>query len=927
MEIQNNFPEKIPFKFQNQSKEKKLNLTQEENDLISLNKAYIEKNLFKWKLDKQFKFTLPKSIFSSQTEKQKIDIPQNLQQKNNITQYKSNINAGNKFNKELLNQIWNEGKFEIESNQEGLPYTWKLSNFIIKGINNVILRYYKDMALAFKFFYTIKNRFIINYYFHNFPNNFFSCFYHLYMTIRLLINLFVGIPLFSDNTYELTRKIKKEDLKIFIELNPNFNYKLYSHKNLQKIYELDTEFKNQWESKIKPMKLKEYKKQKLHKNQILSNINEDEKNCFMKYLSESAKFKSLKKEFPNLKEFLESQQIINNEIFNLDEEYNKKYENFIKKLNENSIRILCSDWKEDKIDLYEKVQNEEKDKKLNKILKQKLENRKDPYLIYNYNYESEKLLPEKLNKLKAKEKEPSLKFRASRLLRKPYEIVESKDYNNKKYYSLNKVRYYYVKSDFYFWRVWLFLIKIFTTFWNYNYRVYNQMTNSMFGIKALFKNELYRDISIHCDTGIIYNSKRTYTFPRSVNNLLTWVFYSREVFEKSPDTGILSKNISRIFNLILNYVIRLTIFGLLLICIYPILIITNTIICLFLIIISPIISPLWVLLDYIFSIIIFNRYDSLKLFSIIRIIFFEFLIRTIFQFFFCLICLILHPILSIFFLLYAQIHFIIRYIYDFIFYFILKYLGKIPLTDSKIAWRISGPHLFRDRFYDISNKDLMNLVIAEIEKMVMKNYSNIIKEKLNEPRNNFNKMQKVYDLVKLKIYLDSEISKNIYFYEDLLEKQIKKEDKYPYLSDNIRVKFTEERLDVVKNLVESYLRNYCAKKDLSFELNKFEDKKFEKLTEKILKNIFGYDIFQTLDDVDKIVHLESVFETHLDEISQRIFENPKFDDRIYINKKVEKNEVITFPKIAYFEDVFTFGGKLYLNLTILTEEELKELIK
>ena len=121
----------------------------------------------------------------------------------------------------------------------------------------------------------------------------------------------------------------------------------------------------------------------------------------------------------------------------MDEEYNKKYENFIKKLNENSIRILCSDWKEDKIDLYEKVQNEEKDKKLNKILKQKLENKKVPYLIYNYNYESEKLLPEKLNKLKAKEKEPSLKFRASRLLRKPYEIVENinksmKDINNRK---------------------------------------------------------------------------------------------------------------------------------------------------------------------------------------------------------------------------------------------------------------------------------------------------------------------------------------------------------------------------------------------------------------------------------------------------------------------------------------------------------------
>ncbi len=84
---------------------------------------------------------------------------------------------------------------------------------------------------------------------------------------------------------------------------------------------------------------------------------------------------------------------------------------------------------------------------------------------------------------------------------------------------------------------------------------------------------------------------------------------------------------------------------------------------------------------------------------------------------------------------------------------------------------------------------------------------------------------------------------------------------------------------------------------------------------------------QTLDDVDKIVHLESVFKTNLDEISQRIFEDPKFDDRIYIHKSVEKSEIISFPRIAYFEDVFSYIGKLYLNLRLLSENELKELIK
>ena len=580
-----------------------------------------------------------------------------------------------------------------------------------------------------------------------------------------------------------------------------------------------------------------------------------------------------------------------------------------------------------KIEHYEMREKKEKDIKLNKIITQKIEDKKDPYLIYNFNYKSKKDFPDKLNKLKKEEKNPLLNFRAKRLLKKPYEIVTSKDYKDKTYYSLNKVRFYYVKSDFCFWRIWLFLIKLFTTFWNYNYRVFNQMINSMFGIKALFKFELYTDLYIDSSTGIISNSGRTYTFPRSVSNLIIWVFDSREKFEKSPDTGILSKNSSRIFNLILNYIIRLTIFGLLLIILYPSLIIINIIICLGLIIISPIVAPLWVLLDYIFSIIIYNRYDKIQLFNIIRIILFEFLFRTIFQFLFCSISLIFQPILSIFFLFYSQIHFILRYIYDLFFYFILKYLGKIPLTDSCIAWRISGPHLFRERFYDISNKDLINLVIAEVEKMVLNEHVKKIREKLNEPKNIFYQVQNVYGIIKLNISLNDEILRSINYYEDLLNKQLKKEDKFPSLSPYIKIKFSEERLDIVKNMVESYLRNYTDKNDLSFEINKYEEKQYEQLTEKILKNIFGNDILQTLDDIDKIVHLESIFESNLDEISQRIFENPKFDDRLFINKKEKKESVIKLPEIAYFTNIFKYEGMLNINLNLLSDKELKEFIK
>ncbi len=64
MDFIEHLPEKIPFEYPKKSEEKISKLNPEEKPLISANKAYIEKNLFKWKLDKQFKFTLPKSIFS-----------------------------------------------------------------------------------------------------------------------------------------------------------------------------------------------------------------------------------------------------------------------------------------------------------------------------------------------------------------------------------------------------------------------------------------------------------------------------------------------------------------------------------------------------------------------------------------------------------------------------------------------------------------------------------------------------------------------------------------------------------------------------------------------------------------------------------------------------------------------------------------------
>ena len=922
MDIFKHIPAKEQYHFPVKIQAKINKLNEEEKNLIQINKNYIEKHSWKWRINDNFRFRIPSSIFDS---KKIIDIPNKFQHKSNITEYSSKNISGTKFSPEILKQIWEKGQFEIESKQEGLPYIWKLSNFIIKGIKNVIIRYLKDMSISFFFIYTMKNRFNIENYKY-FSLSFFSSIYHLYLTIFNLLNILLGMPMYRNNEYELISKIKKEELKKFIALNPNFKYKMFDNKVLrEEIFIIDDKFKEKWNNEILPEKLKLYKLQKLSKNEISLNIKNDEKMEFIKFLMSYPYFKQLKKKYSSIEEFLQSQQIIINEKFIIDEEYEKKINLFKNQLESHSIKILCNQWRYEKEEAYSINLRNEQDIKLNKILKEKLQGKKEPFIIYSFNINKEKIVLKKLEKEKKENKSPLKEYNATRLEIMPYE-VKKEVINNKVYYSINKRKYYYVKTDFFCWRVWLFIIKLFTTFCNYNIRVYRQMTSSMIGIKALFLTELFRDMDVNSSNGQLYKTKRTYTFPRSICNLFTWIMDSRNNFEKSPDTGILGKGISRIFNLILNYIIRFVVLGGLLISLYPVFIILNIIICIGLIIISPIIAFFWNLLDYLFSSIIYNRYGISKIFCLFNIIIKDFFIDTIIQFIICCLCLIVQPLLSLFFLIYSHIHFIVRYTYDFCFYYILKKLGKIPLTDSCIAWRISGPHLFRERFYDISNKDLMSLVIAEIEKMVMKNYSETMTRILEEPFNSLNEARNVFQLLNITVGNNEEISKSIYFYENLLKKQIKSQEKYPELSHHITVKFSEDRLDNVKNLVEAYLRDYSSKNDLSFELDKYEDKKIEQLAEKILKNIFGSRILETLDEVDKIVHLESVFENNLDEISQRIFENPRYDDRVFVEKKVEKEKEIKLPKIAYFRDAFDIYSPLFLNLDLLNHEERIKLL-
>ena len=897
-------------------------LTDEEKDLINRNKNYIESKLWLWEKDKDFEFILPPTIF---TEKKIITNEDNLRYNDERIQYENEGIVGQHFSQEILDQIWQKGEFIINSKVPELPYTWKLSKLTVKGIQNVKFRYRKDMSISFLFLYSLYYRFSAYNYKKVFPCSFPSSFYHFYLSIYQIINLFFGLPLYGDNENDIKSKIIHQRLLDFIRSNNNFDFTFFNYKNRQKLEKFDEDFNSKWIREIEPGLIRNYKEQNLNKEQIKTNLAEDKKREFLNFLNENnQKFSEFEELHPSTKDYLLSQQIINNAMFYYDLEKEQKIQNYTKELEKNYIRDLCSLWHEDKIDAYyEKINKETKDEKERKI-KREIQNKNEPSSVYYYNTNNDKEIPNLVKKQMKKEKVPYREYEVLKLLTKPYEKYQEETNNGEIRYYLRKRKYYKIKTSFFFWRIILFIVKYFCAFCNFNIFIYRQMTNSMFGIKALFLCDFYKDYSINSYNGKIEESDQVYiTFPKSISNLWIWVMESRRAFESAPDTGILGKGCTRIFHLFLNYILRLLILGSLLITCYPTLIILNIVICLCLIICSPLLTLLWIILDFLFCLIIYNRYDKLKIFPLLRIIILEFIIGFVIQLLSSILSIIIQPLLCIFFFVYSQIHFILRFFYDLFFYSIFKCLGKIPETNNCIAWVVSGPGLFRERYYDIKNKDILSLVIGELEKRILKQYKNKINKILDTPNTAITNITKIYKKAGLSYNTNYKISESINFYKDKLKEQIKERNFYPEC--DISVKFTEERLEEVKNMVEIYITEYSKKYDISFELNQFEEKKIEYLTREIMEKIFGSHIFEPLESTDKIVQLKSVFKNELDEITTKIFENPKFNDKIYEEKRPKENNITRLPDFADFGQIFQ--GDLNLDLSHLKTEERENLLK
>lgn len=902
------------------------NSNEKEQKLLEINKQFLESKLWTWKKDINFNFSLPPSIFTEKIKIKKDDDINNIRNRERGIQYENPNLIGHHFTPEILSQIWQKGEFTINSIDPDYPYIWELSNYTVKGIQNIKLRYIKNLSKSFYFLYSIYYRFSTYGYDKIFSLSFPSAFHNLYVGFFQLLNQLFGLPRYRYNEKDIELKVKKQRINNFVQLNNDLDYSFFNPENQQKLKEIDEDFNIKWRNEIQPKLMKNYKEQHLNKEQTTTNLAEDKKREFLDFLSENKKFKVFEEFHPSAKDYIISQQIINDAEFFYNLEKEKKIENYKNELKKSYIRDLCDLWHEDKLHSYtHKISNETLDE-IEKKIKREIQNKKDPSCVYYYNSNNRKEIPKLIEKQKNIEKEPYI-YTIKRSCTRPYQIIQVEIPNSSIKYKLIKSKKYEVHASFCFWRIILFFIKYFYDFWNYNLFIYRLMTDSIAGTKALCFCELYDDYRFNNSTGVMEKIDDNFTFPRSLFNLWTWVRESRRNFEQRPDTGILGKGCSRIFHLFLNYILRLLFLGTMLIIFYPMTIILNVLTCLFLIIFSPLLIIFWTIADYLFCLFIYNRFDDeIKECPLIQIFIGRFFFGFFFQIIATLIAIIIQPFIAIFIFIFSQIQFLLRFFYDTFFYCLLKCFGRIPESNNCIAWVRGGPNLIIKSYYDIDNKDILSLVIGELEKRIMNNFRTQMEKILDAPEITLREIQKVYSNMGLAYNQTTLVTSNISFYKTKLINQITQRNLYPECF--VSVKFTEERLDEVTNMIELYITEYSKLHDISFELNKFEEKKIENLTEEIMKKIFGESILEPSKNTDKVFHIESVFKNQLDVISTRIFENPLFNDKIIVeeNPKItNENKIIKTPEFANFSKLVL--GDLYLDLSNLDAGERENLIK
>ncbi|KAI6659961.1 hypothetical protein LOD99_14301 [Oopsacas minuta] len=463
----------------------------------------------------------------------------------------------------------------------------------------------------------------------------------------------------------------------------------------------------------------------------------------------------------------------------------------------------------------------------------------------------------------------------------------SKGYHPRKF-SISKVHKHEVTSKYPGWRWRNFFISYYTWLMDVLFvLLLGLVLKGPFSLSVLFLcYEHPTEYSLDSQTGEVYVSKRGKTMFTRLVGLWRTIRQKRIEFESRPDTGFLPKNITRPLNWF-NYNIIWGVFGSILLVMFWI------ILCCFIINLGVVLIltlPIWFLLLRIFLVLVrwmfydWEYIDPTKggnshghIMPIFYLIFYKLFVRVFLQFFFAFSVICTMPIISFFWTIVALIFRITRFFWDAIMYFlIIKRRGRIPVTDSYVAKRISGPGLATNYYYQIEPSQALIKLEYDLESRELGFYENFMTLLIDQPRLAYVKfVSKVLSSFGYSNrYEDSnETYLDITKQKKELTKQLHKELKARRSSYTLNIpsvnlqsiRMTEEDLALTISVATEFVKEFYVKRilvypsetmDKIFSENGLDVGDWENLAKIELKKSFSSEFLTRLEDTDESFHLQ-----------------------------------------------------------------------
>ena len=329
--------------------------------------------------------------------------------------------------------------------------------------------------------------------------------------------------------------------------------------------------------------------------------------------------------------------------------------------------------------------------------------------------------------------------------KKDIKILDNKPYSHRNYeYSIDKWQRITVTSKYPGWRWRKYFVSFYTYFMNLMFfLLVGMVLKGPFSLSALLLWYKYpTEYSLDHQTGNVYASRFGNTYVTIVSSLWQNIAKRRMNFEKQPDSGLLPKNMSRIFNRFYLYVIY-GFFGTLLFSIFFPLI---CVIVILLGIVLLITYPIWYLVVSLFIILIRTliydweyedgtlRNPKGKVFPLFYFVIYKIGIRVLLQLIVSILIVLLMPVFSVITVLLACLRRSSRYMWDlFIYVVVIKPRARVPVTNTFVARRISGPGLATDYYYQINPSQALIKLEYDLEQKELSLYQSFMSSLLSQP--------------------------------------------------------------------------------------------------------------------------------------------------------------------------------------------------